>query len=103
MSASEQNPPKREKVGHYNPSTGKGVPNRNVRSSEQTCTTVSGSVLGNGGSTTTCETTHSDGSKTTTVKSCTTTGAKASVGVANGGVQQTRCKTTEWDTPANSK
>lgn len=75
---------------------------RAVSQSETTCTTVHGSFLGNGGSAKTCVTTNSDGSKTTTVKSCKKTGASASVGVAKSGYERETCKTTVFTEPAKN-
>lgn len=75
-------------------------PNRTVNQYNRECTTVRGEVLGNGGSTKTCVTTYSDGSKKTTVESCTKTGASASVGVAKGGFERETCKFTEINEPA---
>lgn len=74
---------------------------RTVSQSETTCTTVHGSIFGNGGSTKTCVTKNSDGSKTTTVESCKRSGASASVGVAKGGYERETCKTTVFNEPAN--
>lgn len=73
---------------------------RTVSQSETTCTTVHGSIFGNGGSTKTCVTKNSDGSKTTTVESCKRSGASASVGVAKGGYERETCKTTVFTEPA---
>lgn len=77
-------------------------PNRTVNQSSKECTTVKGEVFGNGGSTKTCVTTYSDGSKKTTVESCTKTGASASVGVAKGGFEKENCKVTEIYEPAKN-
>ena len=68
--------------------------NKIVRQETTSCTTINGSVLGNGGSTKTCTTDHADGSKTTTITSCTTSGMSASVGVAKGGFTRETCTTT---------
>ena len=78
-------------------------PNRTVNQYNKECTTVKAEALGNGGSTTTCVTTYSDGSKKTTVESCTKTGASASVGIAKGGVEREKCKVTEITEPAPKK
>lgn len=75
-------------------------PNRTVTQSSKECTTVKGEAFGNGGSTRTCVTTYSDGSKKTTVESCTKTGASASVGIAKGGFERESCKITEINEPA---
>ena len=71
--------------------------NRTVKQETTTCTTVHGSFLGNGGSTTTCTTDRPDGSRTTKITSCTTTGFSGSVGVAKGGYNRETCKTTTID------
>lgn len=75
-------------------------PNRTVKQYDKECTTVKGEIVGNGGSTKTCVTTYPDGSKTTTIESCTKTGASASVGVAKGGFEKDNCKITEINEPA---
>lgn len=73
---------------------------KTVKKGTKSCTTVYGSALGNGGSTTTCVTNYTDGSKKTVVESCTTTGASASVGVAKAGVEHPVCDVTEIYEPA---
>lgn len=70
-------------------------PVRTVTQSTKECTTVRGEVLGNGASTKTCVTKYSDGSKKTTIETCTKIGASGSVGVAKGGFEKDNCKTTE--------
>ena len=70
-------------------------PNRTVTQASKECTTVNGEILGNGGTSKTCVTTYSDGSKKTTIESCTKTGASASFGVAKGGFEKEKCTVTE--------
>ena len=71
--------------------------NKRISQETTTCTEVNGSVLGNGGSTKTCVTDRPDGTRTTKVTSCTTTGASASVGIAKGGFTKQTCQTTTID------